>query len=102
MSWTLAALRRLSTLVGRQPFRKSFRPMLEHLEARLAPANVPVLSGHYDAFLSGGNTQETALTPATVNATNFGNLFNYTVDGYTYAQPLYVPNLTLPGGTHNA
>jgi hypothetical protein len=67
----------------------------------LAPANVPVLSGHYDAFLSGANTQETTLTPATVKATNFGNLFNYAVDGYTYAQPLYVPNLAIAGGTHN-
>ena len=71
------------------------------LEKRLAPANVPVLSGHYDAFLSGANTQETVLTPANVNATNFGRLFNYAVDGYTYAQPLYVPNLAIAGGTHN-
>src|SRR5262249_8728251 len=63
--------------------------------------NVPVLSGHYDGFLSGANTQETILTPANVNATNFGRLFNYAVDGYVYAQPLYVPNLTVAGGTHN-
>jgi hypothetical protein len=76
-------------------------PTLEWLESRLAPANVPVLSGHYDAFLSGGNTQETVLTPANVNPSTFGNLFNYAVDGYTYAQPLYVPNLAIGGGTHN-
>jgi hypothetical protein len=75
--------------------------MVERLETRLAPANVPVLSGHYDALLTGGNTQETTLTPANVNPANFGNLFNYAVDGYTYAQPLYVPNLTVNGGTHN-
>jgi hypothetical protein len=67
----------------------------------VTPANVPVLSGHYDAFLSGGNTQETTLTPANVNPTNFGNLANYPIDGYAYAQPLYVPNLTVNGGTHN-
>src|SRR5262249_24025303 len=73
----------------------------EWLESRLAPANVPVLSGHYDALLSGANTQETILTPANVNPTNFGNLFNYAVDGYIYAQPLYVPNLAIAGGTHN-
>jgi hypothetical protein len=74
---------------------------VELLETRLAPANVPVLSGHYDAPLSGANTQETTLTPANVNATNFGRLFNYAVDGYVYAQPLYVPNLAVAGGTHN-
>jgi hypothetical protein len=85
----------------RQPRRKTTRPFLEWLETRLAPANIPVLTGHYDAFLSGANTQETVLTPANVNPTNFGNLFNYAVDGYTYAQPLYVPNLTVAGGTHN-
>src|SRR5262249_16137306 len=51
--------------------------------------------------LSGANTQETTLTPASVNATSFGRLFNYAVDGYTYAQPLYVPNLAVAGGTHN-
>jgi hypothetical protein len=85
----------------RRHLSKSVRPTLEALEQRLAPANIPVLTGHYDAFLSGGNTQETVLTPATVNATNFGNLFNYAVDGYTYAQPLYVPNLAIAGGTHN-
>jgi hypothetical protein len=67
----------------------------------LAPANVPVLSAHYDAFLSGANTNETALTTVNVNPTNFGRLFNYAVDGYTYAQPLYVPNLAVAGGTHN-
>src|SRR6516225_5609048 len=96
--------RSLSPRAARTPrraIRKTCRPILELLEQRLAPANVPVLSGHYDAFLSGGNTQETILTPASVNATNFGNLFNYAVDGYTYAQPLYVPNLTISGGTHN-
>src|SRR5262245_53601425 len=101
MSRNRSPLRRLGKGARRQPLRRVSRPALEHLESRLAPANVPVLSGHYDAFLSGGNKQETVLTPATVNAANFGRLFNYAVDGYTYAQPLYVPNLAIAGGTHN-
>src|SRR5215510_10658048 len=100
MSWNLSPLRRLRQR-ARQSARRAFRPAVEHLEPRLALANVPVLSGHNDALLSGSNTQETILTPANVNPTNFGNLFNYAIDGYTYAQPLYVPNLTVNGGTHN-
>src|SRR5262245_66191806 len=98
--------RGLSTFVGisrrlmTRP-RKAARLAVEQLELRLAPANVPILSGHYDALLSGANTQETVLTPANVNPTNFGNLYNYAIDGYMYAQPLYVPNLTVNGGTHN-
>src|SRR5207245_11335658 len=101
MSWNLFTIRRLRKSVRGRPFRRASRPALERLESRLAPANVPVISGHYDACLSGSNTHETILTPANVNATNFGRLFNYTVDGYTYAQPLYVPNLTIAGGRHN-
>jgi len=49
----------------------------------------------------GQNTQETILTPANVNATNFGQLFNWQTDGNIYAQPLYVPNLTINGSVHN-
>src|SRR5438046_412905 len=101
MSWNLSLHRFLRTRARRQPFRRVLRPTLEHLEARLAPANVPVLSGHYDGLLSGANTQETVLTPANVNPSNFGDLFNYAIDGYAYAQPLYVPNLAIGGGTHN-
>src|SRR5262249_7920641 len=101
MRWNLSPLCRFGKRSRRQPFRRDSRLLLEYLESRLTPANVPVLSGHYDGFLSGANTRETVLTPTNVNPTNFGNLFNYTIDGYAYAQPLYVPNLSVSGGTHN-
>jgi len=43
-----------------------------------------------------------ALAPETVNFSKFGRLFSCPIDGYAYAQPLYVPNLVVPGnGTRN-
>ncbi len=48
------------------------------------------------------NLSETLLTPANVKGTSFGKLFSYAVDGYVYAQPLYVSGLTMPDGkVHN-
>jgi hypothetical protein len=103
MKWDMKTLRHMFKPARRRTIRtrRHARPALETLESRLAPANTPILSGHYDGFLTGANTQETILSPATVNPTNFGNLFNYPVDGYVYAQPLYVPNLTVGGASHN-
>ena len=76
--------------------RKYCRPNVETLESRVTPANVPILSNHYDAFLTGANTQETILNPA-MSTRRTGNLFNYAVDGYVFAQPLYMPDLTIAG-----
>jgi Bacterial lectin/Chitobiase/beta-hexosaminidase C-terminal domain/Fn3 associated len=65
-------------------------------------AQTAILTQHYDASRTGQNTSETVLTPSNVNSTAFGKLFSLTVDGYVYAQPLYVPALAIPGkGTHN-
>jgi hypothetical protein len=103
MRWTKYRLSRPHQSVGRRACRWTiYRPYVEWLEARLAPANVDVLSYHNDPLLSGANLQEELLTPANVNAANFGRLFTDRVDGYVYAQPLYKANLTIPGqGTHN-
>ena len=63
---------------------------------------IPILTYHYDKARSGANTQETILTLANVNVSHFGKLFSVPVDSGIYAQPLYPPNLTIPGqGTHN-
>jgi Chitobiase/beta-hexosaminidase C-terminal domain len=71
----------------------------------LVPANlaaqVSVLTQRNDISRSGVNASETVLTPANVNTTQFGKLFSQTVDGQVYAQPLYMPNVTINGGAHN-
>ena len=68
----------------------------------LPAAFTGIYSWRNDTALTGQNRQETALTPASVTAVKFGKLFACAVDGYVYAQPLYVPNVTIPGaGTHN-
>ncbi len=64
------------------------------------PVNVP--TWRYDNTRAGANTQETLLTPANVNASEFGKLFSRSVDGYVIAQPLYMSGLTMPDGlVHN-
>lgn len=61
-----------------------------------------MLTWRNDNARSGVNSQELALSPATVSSSTFGILFRCHIDGYAYAQPLYVPNLAIPGsGTHN-
>ena len=60
-----------------------------------------VTTYHNDNFRSGWNATETTLTFANVNPQEFGKLFSYAVDGYVYAQPLYVPGINVNGSRHN-
>src|SRR5712671_779198 len=64
-------------------------------------SSVNIPTWHMDNGRSGLNNNETQLTPANVNAASFGKLFSYAVDGYTYAQPLYMSNLRINGSSHN-
>ena len=63
--------------------------------------SVDVLDYRYDPSSSGVNSQETTLTPANVNAGDFGKLSSTPVDGQVYAQPLYVAGVNINGATHN-
>jgi len=59
-----------------------------------------VLTYHNDDARDGAFIQETTLTTANVNSTQFGKLFSYSVDGQIYPQPLYLPQLSIAGGVH--
>ncbi len=65
-----------------------------------ARAQVSVTTFHNDNSRTGQNTMETILNPTNVR-TQFGKIFSVPVDGYVYAQPLYLANVVIGGGTHN-
>jgi hypothetical protein len=67
-----------------------------------AAAQVSVTTHHNDAARTGANLNETILTTTNVNVSEFGKLFERSVDDEIYAQPLYVAGVTIPGGgIHN-
>src|ERR1700692_1456238 len=67
-----------------------------------APLFIGVLTYHNDNMRTGRNSSETSLTLKNVNSTMFGQLFVIPTDGRVDAQPLYAPNVIVPGnGTHN-
>lgn len=70
--------------------------------SRSSFAQINVVTQHYDNSRTGQNVNESVLTPANVNPTQFGKLFSYAVDGQIFAQPLYMANVQIPNaGTHN-
>jgi len=60
-----------------------------------------VVTWHNDNLRSGLNAGEGILTPQNVNSQRFGKVYSYSVDGYIYAQPLFVSNLSVNGSLHN-
>jgi len=60
-----------------------------------------VTTYHNNLSRDGVNSKEYALTTSTVNASTFGKLFSCPVDAAIYAQPLWLANVSISGGTHN-
>src|SRR5579864_8867397 len=73
-----------------------------------ASGQVAVTTFHNDNGRTGANIHEGVLTPANVNSSSFGLLFTQPIttpsvigSGGVYAQPLYLPNVTIAGVLHN-
>ena len=66
-----------------------------------AGAGTDVTTYKNDVGRSGLNSTESTLTTSNVNSTNFGLLRTLPVDGKVDAQPLYLSQLSIAGGTHN-
>jgi len=64
-------------------------------------AQVDVTTWHNDLARTGVNAQETILTTQNVNTSEFGRLYKVPTDGQAYAQPLYLHDVKIAGGTHN-
>jgi len=60
-----------------------------------------VYTHHNDPARTGQNLKEYGLTPATVTPSTFGQLFSCPVDGFVYAEPLWVANLNVGGVARN-
>lgn len=72
------------------------------LLAFVVAAQVRVTASRYDALGTGANLHERILNTNTVSSGSFGKLFSYSVRGAVFAQPLYMPQVAIPGkGMHN-
>src|SRR5262252_10976335 len=65
-------------------------------------AGAQVTAAQYDNLRTGAPINEKTLTPQNVNASQFGKLGAFKVDGAVYAQPLFLPGVEIPGkGKHD-
>ena len=79
--------------------RTAMLAAIEPLEGRVHLSS-SVLNYRNDNTSSGVNASESQLTPANVNATNFGKLFATTLDGQVYGQPLVDASVNITAGVN--
>ena len=83
--------------------KSSFRVMATaFLVSSLSVAQVPVPTSLGNNARTSAYPNETILAPSNIDKNNFGKLFSVPTDYVAQAQPLYVPNVDIPGkGIHN-
>ena len=85
--------------------RPNLRPLIVALAFACgissAFAQVNVLTNKNNNSRTGQNSLETLLTLSNVNSNQFGKLFEFPVDGYVQAQPLYLSSIPVNGTNHN-
>src|SRR5689334_774132 len=64
-------------------------------------AQTAVVTAQFDNSRTGANLNESILNVSNVNVSSFGKLNTFPVDGYVFAQPLYVPKLKVNGPKRN-
>jgi hypothetical protein len=62
---------------------------------------VSVVTQHNDVARTGANLAEATLSPTNVQPTQFGKVFDRTVDDQIYGQPLVLADVAMPKGTTN-
>ena len=73
-----------------------------HLAFSTAIAISQVTTSQYNNARTGATLSEKILTPQNVNAQQFGKLGAFKADGPVYAQPLFLPDVEIPGkGKHD-
>ncbi len=84
-----------------RPCEAAFNVVMIILFGCSAFAQTAVTTYHNDNYRTGANTQEVNLTPSNVNVLTFGKLHAFPVEGYVYAQPLFVPGVNIGGTQHD-
>src|SRR3954447_18507854 len=77
---------------------RRFTGAFERLEPRMMLAAGDVLSSRNGSSNTNIYPQETVLTPTNVTTAAFGKVFDTTLDGQVYAQPLVKTNVTITTG----
>lgn len=92
----------LGTLRGRDDLRLILFSATVLLAGVAANVPQPVTTSQYGSARTGANVNEFILTPRNVNLGHFGKVGAFPVDGPIYAQPLFLPAVTIPGnGVHD-